>query len=57
MQVSCGTLEAKVLGDQGIDEHGMIFVKQIKIKLRGFGLLNYQTKIRNKLGFYLKGDT
>ena len=51
------SLEAKELEKQAIDGHEMIFHKWIKIKSRGPGLLSYQTRIINKLGFYSEEDT
>ena len=57
MQVSSKTLGAKVLKELGTNETEMIFGKRIKIKSRVSGLLSYQTRIRNKLGFNFEGDT
>ena len=57
MQRKPASLEAKELGQRVIDGPEMIFGKQIKIKSRGSRLLSYQTRIRNKSGFYSKDGT
>ena len=51
------SLEAKELKVQVIDGPEMIFGKWITIKSRGFRLLSYQTRIRNKSGFNSEEDT
>ena len=56
MQVSFGTLGAKVLGEEGTNGPRIIFSKWIKIKSRRFDHLSYQTRIRSKPGFYSKED-
>ena len=56
MQVRSGSLEAKVLREQGTDEPRIVFGKCIKIKSREFDHLSYQIRIRNKSGLYSKED-
>ena len=57
MQVSFGTLEAKVLGEQGTNGLGIVFNKWIKTKSRRSDHLSYPTGIRNKSSFYYEKDT
>ena len=47
----------EVLGEQGIDRPKIVSSNWIKIKSRRFIHLNYQTKNRNKSGFYYEEDT
>ena len=48
--VSFRALEAKILGDQIIDEHEIIFSKWIKIKSKRSYHLSPRTIIKNKSG-------